>query len=150
MMNMEFKRKLTIPADLKKEYPVTEEMRRSAIDVLSTQEKPRDIDIAEADVIVAVGRGASGKAARASARLFLIPGMGHCYGGAGCDTFDKLAIIDNWVEHGVAPQRIVASKIEDGKVVRTRPLCAWPQVARYAGKGDIDNADSYACVDVTQ
>lgn len=45
--------------------PVTEEMRRSAIDVLSTQEKPRDIDIAEADVIVAVGRGASGKAARA-------------------------------------------------------------------------------------
>lgn len=92
----------------------------------------------------------SGKAARASARLFLIPGMGHCYGGAGCDTFDKLATIDNWVEHGVAPQRIVASKIEDGKVVRTRPLCAWPQVARYAGKGDIDNADSYACVDVTQ
>lgn len=92
----------------------------------------------------------SGKAARASARLFLIPGMGHCYGGAGCDTFDKLAIIDNWVEHGVAPQRIVASKIEDGKVVRTRPLCAWPQAARYAGKGDIDNADSYACVEVTQ
>ena len=76
--------------------------------------------------------------------------MGHCYGGAGCDTFDKLAIIDNWVEHGVVPQRIVASKIEDGKVVRTRPLCAWPQVARYAGKGDIDNADSYACVEVTQ
>ncbi|MEB0204553.1 tannase/feruloyl esterase family alpha/beta hydrolase [Pseudomonas sp. CCC3.1] len=89
----------------------------------------------------------SGDAARSSARLFLIPGMGHCYGGAGCDTFNKLGYIDSWVEHGVAPQRIVASKIEDGKVVRTRPLCAYPQVARYVGKGDIDNADSYACLD---
>ena len=76
--------------------------------------------------------------------------MGHCYGGAGCDTFDKLATIDNWVEHGVAPQRIVASKVEDGEVVRTRPLCAWPQVARYVGKGDVEDAGSYACVDATR
>lgn len=97
-----------------------------------------------ADYYEALMRNA-GTEMRDSARLFLVPGMGHCYGGAGCDTFDKLSYIDNWVEHGVAPQRIVASKIVDGKVVRIRPLCAYPAVARYDGKGDIDNAASYVC-----
>ena len=101
-----------------------------------------------ADYYEALIRNA-GAEMRDSARLFLVPGMGHCYGGAGCDTFDKLSYIDNWVEHGVAPQRIVASKVVDGKVVRTRPLCAYPSVARYDGKGDIDNAASYACVEGT-
>lgn len=87
-----------------------------------------------------------GDTTRASARLFTIPGMGHCFDGAGCDTFDKLGTIDKWVTHGVAPQRVEASKVDGGKVVRTRPLCAYPAVARYTGHGDIGNAASFACV----
>jgi feruloyl esterase len=72
--------------------------------------------------------------------------MNHCLGGAGCDTFDKLGVIDAWVEHGTAPQRIVAAKIDDEKVVRTRPLCAYPQVAKYTGSGDSEDAANFACV----
>jgi feruloyl esterase len=80
-----------------------------------------------------------------SVRLFLVPGMDHCGGGAGCDTFDKLAPIDEWVEQGRAPERIVASKLSGGKVVRTRPICAYPLVARYRGTGSIDEAESFVC-----
>lgn len=87
----------------------------------------------------------SAKAADA-VQLFLSPGMGHCLGGAGCDTFDKLGAMDAWVTRGQAPQKIVASKINDGKVVRTRPLCAYPQVAQYKGRGDMDDAANFACV----
>jgi feruloyl esterase len=87
-----------------------------------------------------------GDQARDSVRLFTIPGMNHCLGGAGCDTFDKLGVIDAWVEHGTAPQRIVAAKIDDEKVVRTRPLCAYPQVAKYTGSGDSEDAANFACV----
>lgn len=58
--------------------------------------------------------------------------------GAGCDTFDKLGTIDAWVAKGTAPERIVASKVDAGAVVRTRPLCAWPAVARYQGSGSFD------------
>ncbi len=80
------------------------------------------------------------------ARLMEIPGMGHCYGGAGCDTFSKLGAIDNWVVRGQAPDRVVASRVQGGKVIRSRPLCAWPEVARYDGHGDQDEASSFACV----
>jgi feruloyl esterase len=90
---------------------------------------------------------AAGPSGAASLRLFAIPGMGHCFGGAGCDTFDKLDTIDAWVDRGTAPERIVASRVEDGRAVRTRPLCAWPLVARYAGTGSIEEAASFACVD---
>lgn len=88
----------------------------------------------------------AGDTTRASARLFTIPGMAHCFGGQGCDTFDKLGTIDQWVAHGVAPQRVVASRVSDGKVVRTRPLCAYPDVARYKGRGDMGVAASFVCV----
>jgi len=81
-----------------------------------------------------------------SLRLFTIPGMNHCAGGAGCDTFNKLGVIDAWVDKGEAPDRIVAQKIENYKSVRTRPLCAWPQVARYKGTGDTNDAASFDCV----
>lgn len=94
----------------------------------------------------ALMRGASDKT-RASARLFTIPGMGHCFGGEGCDTFDKLGTLDNWVSNGEAPQRIVASRVSDDQVQRTRPLCAYPLVARYDGEGAMDKAESFACVD---
>jgi feruloyl esterase len=80
-----------------------------------------------------------------SLRLFLVPGMDHCGGGAGCDTFDKLGPIDEWVEHGRAPERIVASKLSGGNVVRTRPICAYPQAAKYKGTGSIDEAENFVC-----
>jgi feruloyl esterase len=80
-----------------------------------------------------------------SVRLFLLPGMDHCGGGAGCDQFDKMGSIDEWVQHGRAPERIVSSKLSGGKVVRTRPICAYPLVAKYKGTGSIDEAESFVC-----
>lgn len=88
----------------------------------------------------------AGPTGRNSVRLITIPGMGHCYGGAGCDTFSKLGAIDDWVVRGHSPETIIASRISDGKVVRTRPLCAWPKVARHDGHGDMDQASSFSCV----
>ncbi len=78
-------------------------------------------------------------------RLFTMPGMGHCSGGSGCDVFDKLAEIDKWVETGRAPDRIVASKVSGGKVIRTHPLCAYPTVAKYKGTGSTDDAENFVC-----
>ncbi|GBR46532.1 feruloyl esterase [Acetobacter pomorum DSM 11825] len=78
-------------------------------------------------------------------RLITIPGMGHCYGGAGCDTFSKLGAIDNWVTEKQAPETLVAARVSDGKIIRTRPLCAWPKVARYDGHGNMDDARSFTC-----
>jgi len=78
-------------------------------------------------------------------RLFMVPGMFHCSGGIGTSTFDALTPLVEWVEKGAAPQTIAASRVVDGKVVRTRPLCPYPQVARYKGNGSIDDAASFAC-----
>ena len=78
-------------------------------------------------------------------RLFMVPGMNHCNGGEGPNVFDIVTPLEQWVEHGEAPTRIVASHSEDGKVDRTRPLCAYPQVARYKGAGDINDAESFVC-----
>jgi feruloyl esterase len=78
-------------------------------------------------------------------RLFMVPGMGHCDGGEGPDTFDKISILERWVEKGQAPARIVASHSTAGKVDRTRPLCPYPQVARYDGTGSIDEASNFTC-----
>jgi feruloyl esterase len=90
---------------------------------------------------------AVGPRARDSMRVFGVPGMGHCSGGPGCDTFDKLSAIDRWVETGEAPDRIVASKVVDGKVTRTHPICAYPAVARYKGTGSTDGAESFVCAE---
>lgn len=79
-------------------------------------------------------------------RLFMVPGMGHCRGGPGPDRFDALTALEQWVEQEAAPERIVASKLEDGEVVRTRPLCPYPQVARWSGTGSTDDAANFACV----
>jgi len=78
-------------------------------------------------------------------RLFLIPGMGHCGGGAGPNQFDKLTTLDDWVTSGKAPDQIVMSKSSGGQVIRTRPACAWPAVAMYKGTGSEDDAGSYTC-----
>jgi feruloyl esterase len=79
-------------------------------------------------------------------RLFMVPGMFHCNGGVGADTFDKLGPLAGWVERGTAPDAIPASRVVGGKVVRTRPLCAYPEVARYKGSGSTDDAANFACV----
>jgi feruloyl esterase len=78
-------------------------------------------------------------------RLFMVPGMFHCRGGIGTDRLDAMTALINWVENGVAPAAITASQIEKGRLVRTRPLCPYPQVARYAGSGSPDEAASFAC-----
>jgi feruloyl esterase len=83
--------------------------------------------------------------ARDAVRLFMVPGMAHCGGGDGTSTFDMVAAVDAWVESKTAPATIPASRMADGKVVRTRPLCAYPAVARYKGTGSTDDAANFAC-----
>ena len=92
-------------------------------------------------------------------RLFMVPGMGHCAGGAGATNFgnqggpapvidasrDILMALDNWVEKGVAPDTIVASRVVGGNTVRTRPLCPYPKKAVYRGSGSTDDAASFTC-----
>jgi len=77
-------------------------------------------------------------------RLFMVPGMTHCAGGHGTDRFDAVTALINWVEKGKAPASLAASRVVDNKVVRSRPLCPYPQVAKY-GKGSIDDASSFRC-----
>lgn len=92
-------------------------------------------------------------------RLFTVPGMGHCSGGSGANRFgnqggespvlsperDVLQALDRWVEQGTAPDRIVASRVVGGAVVRTRPLCPYPKTAVYSGSGSTDDAASFSC-----
>lgn len=78
-------------------------------------------------------------------RLFMVPGMFHCGGGVGCGTFDKLSPLIEWVEKSAIPERIVASQQVAGKTSRTRPLCPYPQVARYKGSGSVDDAQNFVC-----
>lgn len=82
---------------------------------------------------------------RNSYRLFMVPGMGHCFGGEGPTTFDPISAIEQWVEHGNPPDRIIASRWTAGKVDRTRPLCPYPQVASYKGTGSTDEAANFTC-----
>jgi hypothetical protein len=99
--------------------------------------------------------------AGAFVRLFMVPGMEHCGGGAGPNVFGQFgtpggdrmhsidAALEAWVEQGTAPERIVATKYKgnsakDG-VERTRPLCAWPEVAKYKGSGTTDDAENFVC-----
>ena len=79
-------------------------------------------------------------------RLFMIPGMAHCAGGNGPDQNDAITAVIDWVEQGIAPQSIVAKKIVNGEVARSRPLCPYPEVARYDGSGSIDEAENFQCV----
>ncbi|MBM3818414.1 MAG: tannase/feruloyl esterase family alpha/beta hydrolase [Acidimicrobiia bacterium] len=87
-----------------------------------------------------------GSSAADSLALFMLPGVLHCQGGPGPDRFDRMAAIEQWVELGEKPSRIIASKVTDGKVERTRPLCPYPQVARWNGTGSTDDAANFACV----
>jgi hypothetical protein len=94
-------------------------------------------------------------------RLYMVPGMGHCAGGSGPSAFGQLATPDGdrfhnldaaleaWVEQGSAPAEIIAAKYKTGDpktgAVRTRPLCPWPQTAKYKGTGSTDEAASFSC-----
>jgi len=79
-------------------------------------------------------------------RLFLVPGMGHCGGGEwALDRFDMLSAIVSWVENDVAPDSVTATG--GAFPGRSRPLCAWPRHAQYAGEGDPEDAGSFGCQD---
>jgi feruloyl esterase len=83
------------------------------------------------------------------ARLFMVPGMYHCSGGPGPNTFDALTPLLNWVEAGVAPETIVATKFVNDTppaVQMTRPLCVFPKVAKYSGSGSTSIAANFTCV----
>lgn len=78
------------------------------------------------------------------AKLYLFPGVAHCSGGEGPDTFDILTPVMAWVESGRQPNRVVASKgATDGTVTRTRPVFPYPTVARYDGSGSVDDAANF-------
>ena len=78
-------------------------------------------------------------------RLFMVPGMFHCGGGPGPSTVDWFTPLQTWVEKGDAPSTILARHVDQGKVTRTRPLCAYPETARYKGSGSIDDAANFTC-----
>ena len=94
-------------------------------------------------------------------RLFMVPGMQHCGGGSGTDSFgagvaqgdpqhNMGRALERWVEDGVAPEQIIATKYKSGSnpasgVARTRPLCAYPQIAKWNGSGSMDDAANFDC-----
>jgi feruloyl esterase len=83
---------------------------------------------------------------RDSYRLYMVPGMDHCGGGDGPNQFDAIGVLEQWVEKGKAPDQIIASQTRDGKTECTRPLCPYPQVARYKGTGSTSAAANFSCL----
>lgn len=111
-----------------------------------------------ADYLEKVTRIAGGKeAASAFLRFYLIPGMNHCRGGVGVDTVDWVTALEDWVEKSQAPGTLIAAKRSDGsgppgakgfpldrtKIVKTRPLYPFPDVAKYRGTGDSNAAENF-------
>jgi hypothetical protein len=78
-------------------------------------------------------------------RLFMVPGMFHCAGGVGCGTVDWVTPLVDWVEKGTAPAKLIGARVVAGETKRTRPLCPYPEVARYKGAGSIDAAENFTC-----
>jgi feruloyl esterase len=90
------------------------------------------------------------KAVQRFARLFMIPTMYHCNGGYGPSQFDMVGPIVDWVEQDKAPDAVIVSQTDaSGKVARTRPVFPYPERARYAGSGSIDDAASFVAADPT-
>lgn len=85
-------------------------------------------------------------------KLYLVPGMFHCGGGVGCSTTDFFTPLQNWVEQGVEPQSVIGTSTPTAYLpnTRTRPICPYPQVARYLGIGSIDDAVNFTCVETKQ
>jgi feruloyl esterase len=82
-------------------------------------------------------------------RLFLVPGVHHCAGGPGLTNFDALTLLENWVEKGQAPDVLVAQRLANGAVERSRPIYPYPVLARYSGSGDPKQAASFVPFDPT-
>jgi feruloyl esterase len=82
-------------------------------------------------------------------RLFLIPGVHHGGGGPGLTEFDALTALENWVEKGQEPEKLIASRIESGVTERSRPVFPYPVLSRYSGKGNPKQADSFVPFDPT-
>ena len=83
-------------------------------------------------------------------RLFLVPGVHHGGGGPGLTDFDALTALENWVEKGTAPEVLVATKLTEGNPqddapAMTRPLCPYPEAAKYKGSGDVNKAENFVC-----
>jgi feruloyl esterase len=76
-------------------------------------------------------------------RLFMVPGCFHCGGGPGASEVDWLSVMVDWVEHGAAPDKVIASKSGHGKIEIRRPLFHYPTTAIYNGSGDPASADSF-------
>jgi len=96
------------------------------------------------DLASAVGASA----AATSSQMFVKPGVQHCNSGtAGAGTFDQIAAISNWVEHGTQPTALIASKVDatTGATTLTRPMCAYPLYPRYGGSGDPNSGQSFVC-----
>ena len=102
---------------------------------------------------------ANGGSASNFSRFYRVPGMTHCSGGPAADQFDMLTPLVNWVEKGQAPDSVLASARGAGNPAavnadvpaswaanRTRPLCAYPNVARYKGTGSLEDAANFTCV----
>lgn len=79
-------------------------------------------------------------------RLFMVPGMGHCQGGPGPDQVNWMASLERWRESGKAPDSIQAARVAGSRIEMTRPLCPYPQIAKYAGVGSTNDAQNFACV----
>lgn len=81
------------------------------------------------------------------ARAFFVPGMTHCSGGPATDNFDAIQALADWVERGVAPASIAAKALANNAYFpnRTRPLCPYPQFAKYKGTGSLEEASSFVC-----
>ena len=88
----------------------------------------------------------SGAMAGDFARVFAVPGMQHCAGGPATDQFDAFGALVNWVEKGIAPDQIIArAGAASPWPGRTRPLCAYPKIARYKGSGSLEDASNFEC-----
>jgi hypothetical protein len=83
-------------------------------------------------------------------RLFLAPGVAHCAGGVGPNPVGTLEAVVDWVEKGIAPERVMASRTLPDGTGRTRPLCAYPKTANWTGVGSTNSADNFVCVDGEQ
>jgi feruloyl esterase len=82
-------------------------------------------------------------------RMFLVPGVHHSGGGPGFTEFDSMTLLENWVEKGEPPDKLIAGRMLNGAVERTRPVFPYPVLARYSGKGDPKRADSFVPFDPT-
>jgi len=78
-------------------------------------------------------------------RLFMVPGMAHCGGGPGPNQVNWMAALERWRESGMAPDRLIASRVGDNRVNMTRPVCPYPQAAQYTGVGSTNDAANFVC-----